>query len=261
LVEDPDRRGVVRWEDHFYGNFPINEVEREPAPQARFSPLDAPLNESKQMTALERDFVDWIYRSVTVTARANEALKVYAGPDVSQAEFMKACAETAREARDVEIEKTAAQYDRKIKALEDRMVREERELREDETELSQRKMEELGTHAENVFGLFGGRKSTRRLSTSLTKRRMTEQAKADVEESVDAIAQYKKDIQVLEQERQGILDEINDRWGDVVNDISEVTVTPKKTDIFVELFGVAWMPYYLVESGGGMVELPAFGQE
>jgi hypothetical protein len=29
----------------------------------------------------------------------------------------------------------------------------------------------------------------------------------------------------------------------------------------VELFGVAWMPFYLVESGGGLVELPAFGQE
>ena len=29
----------------------------------------------------------------------------------------------------------------------------------------------------------------------------------------------------------------------------------------VELFGVAWMPYYIVDSGGEMVELPAFGQE
>jgi hypothetical protein len=133
-------------------------------------------------------------------------------------------------------------------------------LREDETELSQRRMEELGTHAENVLGLFGGRKSSRRLSSSLTKRRMTEQAKADVEESEDAIAQYEKDIQALEQERQSAIDEINSRWGDVVNDTSEVTVTPKKTDIYVELFGVAWMPYYLVESAGDTLELPAFGQ-
>ena len=261
LVKDPDRRGVVRWEDHFYGNFPMNKVEHEPAPQARFSSLDVPLNDAKQMTALQRDFSDWIYRSVTVTARANETLKVYAGPDVSQAEFMKACAETARDARDTEIEQTTAQIDRKIKSLEDRKAREERELREDETELSQRRMEELGTHAENVMGLFGGRKSSRRLSSSLTKRRMTQQAKADVEESEDAIAQYEQDIQALKQERQAAIDEISDRWGDAVNHTSEVTVTPKKTDIFVDLFGVAWMPYYLVESGDGTVELPAFGQE
>jgi len=261
LVQALDRGGVLRWEDHFFGNFPVNEVERTPSPQSRFSSLDAPLNDARQMTILQRDFVDWIYRSVTVTARANEALKVYAGPDVTQAEFMKACAETAREARDAEIEKRAAQIDRKIKALEDKLAREERELREDEAELSHRKMEEMGTHAENVLGIFGGRKSTRRLSSSLTKRRMTEQAKAEVEESLDAIDQYKKEIQALEQERQVVVDEINDRWGDVVNDISEVTVTSKKTDIYVELFGVAWMPFYLVESGEEMVELPAFGQE
>ena len=261
LVNDPDRRGVVCWEDHFFGNFPMEKVERTPAPQARFSVLDAPLNVSKQMTALQRDFADWIYRSVTVTARANEALNVYAGPDVSQAEFMKVCAETAREASDAEIEKKITQIDRKIKSLEDKLAREERELREDEAELSHRKMEEMGTHAENVLGMFSRRKSSRRLSSSLTKRRMTEQAKADVEESEDAITQYERDIQALETERQQVIDEIKDHWGDVVNDISEVTVTPKKTDIFIELFGVAWMPYYLVESNGGTIELPAFGQE
>jgi hypothetical protein len=261
LVKEPDKRGVVRWENHFYANFPAKKVERTPAPQARFTPLDAPLNESKQMTALERDFVDWIYRSVIVTARANEALKVYAGPDVSQAEFMKACAEAARDARDAEIEKKSAQFDRKITTLQERLMREERELREDETELSHRKMEELGTHAENVLGLFGGRKSSRRLSSSLSKRRMTEKAKADVEESLDAIDEYKRQIQELEDERKQVIDEISDRWGDIVNDISEVTITPTKTNIFVELFGVAWMPYYLVESGGQTVELLAFGQE
>ena len=261
LVADPDKRGVVRWENHFYNNFPSKKVERQPAPQARFTSLDTPLNESKQMTALERDFVDWIYRSVTVTARANEALKVYAGPDVSQAEFMKACAETARDARDTEIEKKAAQFDRKINSLEDKLAREERELREDESELSHRKMEELGTHAENVLGLFGGRKNSRRLSSSLTKRRMTEKAKADVEESLDAIDEYKQQLQELQTERQQIIDEISDRWGDIVNDISEITVTPTKTNIYVELFGVAWVPYYLVDSGGEIVELPAFGQE
>lgn len=261
LVNDPDHRGVVRWEEHFFSGFPAKAVESGPAPQARFTALDLPLNEARQMTSLERDFVDWIYRSITVKARANATLKVYAGPDVSQAEFMRACAETAREARDAEIDKKVAQFDRKIKTLEDRMAREERELHGDEAELSQRRMEELGTHAENVLGLFGGRRNSRRLSTSLTKRRMTEQAKADVEESVDAIDQYKKEIQALEQERQQAIDEINDHWGDMVNDTSEVTITPKKSDIFVELFGVAWMPYYLVESSGQIIELPAFGKD
>jgi hypothetical protein len=144
--------------------------------------------------------------------------------------------------------------------VEDRLAREERELAEDQVDYEHRKWEERGNMAELGASLLGiGRKKS--LSSQLSKRRLTEKAKADVEESVDAIEQYKKDIQALERERQQVIDEINARWGDVVNDISEVTVTPKKTDIFLELFGVAWMPYYLVESGGGTIELPAFGQE
>lgn len=261
LVRQADRRGIVRWEEHPYSGPPLDKIDTAPAPGARFAALDAPFNEAKILTALQRDFTDWVYRSASIVARANEVLKVYAGPDVSQAEFMKACADTARQARDAEIAKKTAQIDRQIAALQDKIAREERELREDDAELSHRKLEEMGTHAENILGVFGGSRSARRLSTSLTKRRMTEQAKAEVEESLEALEQYRKQLAELEQTREQAVAEINDRWGHVVNDISEITLTPKKTDIFVNLFGVAWLPYYLVESGGQTIELSAFGQE
>ena len=93
-------------------------------------------------------------------------------------------------------------------------MREERELDEDETELSQRKMEEVGKHAENLIGLLAGRK--RSLSTSLTKRRMTSQAKADVKESLDSIEQYKKEIEDLERERVEALAEVEEKWQEIL---------------------------------------------
>ncbi len=260
LVETPDRRGVVRWDEHFFADFPADKVETSPAPQARFEALDAPLTDTRHVTALQRDFADFLYRSVSVKARANEALKVYAGPDVSQAEFMKACADTARAGRDAEVEKARARYERQARTLQDRLEREQRELREDEAELSHRKVEEWGTHAENALGVLGRNRNRRTLSTSLTKRRMTEQAKAEVEESLDAIAGYEGQLKALQAEQEAALAEINDRWGGLVNDETEITVAPKKTDIFVERFGVAWIPFYLVETGGELVELPAFGQ-
>ncbi len=261
LVASPDKRGVIRWDEFTYNGPSLDKVETMPAASARFGTIDTPLNDSKSMTALQKDFMDWVFRNSAVTARANAALKVYAGPDVSQAEFMKACADTARDARDAEIAKKVATLDRQVKTLEDKLAREERELREDEADLQNRKMEEMGTHAENVLGLFTGSRSTRKLSSSLSKRRMTENAKADVEESVDAIAQFKKDLAEKERQREEVIAEINDRWGRMVNETGEITINPKKTDIFVNLFGVAWMPYYLVQSGAETLELPAFGAE
>ncbi len=261
LVKSPEKRGSVRWEEHPLNSEILNRLETAPAPSTRFSSIDAPLNDVKLMTALQKDFTDWVYRTSAVKARANQTLKVFAGPDVSPAEFMKACADAAREARDAEIEKKTAQIDRQLKTLEDKLAREERELTKDEDELSNRKMEEAGTHIENITGLFGGRRKASRLSSSLTKRRMTQQARADVEESKETIKDLNQQIEDAQKRREEVIAEINDRWGGVVNEITEVTITPKKTDILVNIFGVAWMPHYVVKSGTETFELPAFGAE
>ena len=261
LVKSPEKRGSVHWEEHPLSGNVLNNIDTAPVSSARFSAIDSPLNDVKLMTALQKDFTEWVFRSSSVKARANQSLKVFAGPDVSQAEFMKACADAARDARDAEVAKKTAQVDRQLRTLEDKLAREERELREDEDELSHRKMEEAGTHLENITGLFGGRRKASRLSSSLTKRRMTQQAKADVEESVDSIKDFNRQIAELQQRREEIIAEINDRWGRAVNEITEVTIMPKKTDVFVNLFGVAWMPHYVIQSGTETIELPAFGAE
>ncbi|HUG33396.1 MAG TPA: hypothetical protein VMJ90_01405, partial [Anaerolineales bacterium] len=261
IVASPEKRGNLRWEDYVSNGKSHENVEPSPVPSARFGTIDAPLNDSKLMTSLQKDFTDWVFRNSSVTARANQALKVFAGPDVSQSEFLKACADAARNGRDTEFNKLAARIDRQIASLEGKLTREERELRQDEAELQQRKMEAMGTHAENVLGLFVGSRSTRKLSSSLTKHRMTEQAKADVDESVEAIAQFKTQLAELDKERLRLAEEINERWEALVRQTSEIVVNPKKSDVYVSLFGVGWMPYYLVKSGAQSIELPAFGVE
>jgi len=257
LVPNPDPRGVVRWDDYADKSVDLSALGKMPAPQSRFVTLDAPFDKKTTLNAIQRDFKDWLYREVTLKARTNEKLKIYAGPDLSKSEFMRLCADAAREKRDAEIDKLSARYGSKLDTLENRLKREERELRQDEDELTDRKMEEMGTHAENVLSLFSKRR--RRITTSLTKHRLTQQAKADVEESIEAIDDLEDQIRDMETELKEKLDEVSDRWGEVVNEISETTLTSTKTNIFVDELGVAWMPYYLIESAGETVEVPAFG--
>jgi hypothetical protein len=260
LVAAPERRGTVRWDEFTYSGPSLDKVDTSPEAASRFGAIDAPLNDPKLMTALQKDFADWAYRSSSIKARANGALKVYAGPDVSQAEFMKACAETARDARDAEINKRSAVLDRQIKTLQDKLAKEERELRQDQATLANRNMEAGANLLELGAGMFGlGRKKS--VTTQFTKQRQARDAKDEVEESEDMIVQYKKDLAALQAQRQQVVDEVNASWGDVVNKITEITINPKKTDVYINLFGVAWMPYYQVRTGGQTIELPAFGAE
>ncbi len=258
LVLTPERRGRVRWDEWTAHSIQPKDLDRAAAPKTTFKSLQAPLNDGKTLKSLFGDFSDWVYRSTEVTVRANETLKVYAGPEVSQADFRRMCSEAAQEKRDSEITKTAAKYDSKMDTLEGRLHREERELREDETELSQRKMEEIGKHAENVLSLFSGRR--RSFSTSLTKRRMTQKAKADVEESVEAIEDLENQVKALEQELTQAIEDIKSKWSDIVDNVSEILIQPYKKDILIDLFGVAWMPYYVVKSEDGTLELPGYGK-
>jgi hypothetical protein len=259
LVENPPRGGAVRWEDCMSNYEWLETLEAAATPGALFAGIDAPFNDAKRMNALHKDFTAWACRTSMVKARVNQLLKVFAGPDVSQADFMKACADAAREARDAELAKSTVVLDRRIKALEEKLAREERELQEDQTEVNQRKTEEFGNLAEMGASLFGlGRKKS--LTSQLTKRRLTEHAKADVDQSIQAIAQYKNDLADLVRQRDQLAQEITDRWGRAVSEVSEVNVTPKKTDIYVNLFGVAWLPNYVVQFDGQTFELPAFGK-
>jgi hypothetical protein len=258
-VKALERRGLVLWEQYLEKPFDPAELADAPDPRARFSPLETPLSDAKTLASLQKDFLDWAYRTSQVTVRANEGLKVYAGPQVSVAEFHRLCAQAARAAQESEEKKVNDAYSRKIDALQARLEREQRELHSDETELSERKMEELGTHAENVFSLFSGRRSGRRLSTSLTKRRLTEQAKAEVEESEQAIAAFQKSIAALKKEQETELETIRQRWDAAADQIGEITLTPLKKDVLLDLFGVGWMPYYRVEIAGELIELPGYG--
>jgi hypothetical protein len=258
LVSNPDRRGVVRWEEYPATPLDPGRFDDRPAPEARFAPLEAPLSDAKILTALEKDFIDWAFRTIQIRVRANETLKVYAGPEVGQAEFRTLCSNAARAAREAEAGKVEVAFEKKLAALQDKLTREERELDQDEAEHSQRKMEEMGSAAETLLGLFGGRKSSRRISSSLSKRRMTDQARADVKESQDAIAELKKQIAAIEQEKAQALEEVNDRWGEIANQVDEIELAPLKKDVLVDLFGVAWLPFYVVETGGGIKELPAY---
>jgi hypothetical protein len=261
LDPEPKANGVTRWDEITTPPLVMNDLDRAPAPEAQFAAAPGGLLDAKTFRSREKDFVDYIYREAALELAYNPELDLVAEPNTSTAEFRKQCAEAAREKRAEEAEKLKAKYEKKIDSIRKKLEREERELAEDQAELSSRKMEEMATHAENVLGLFTGSRSTRRISTSMTKRRMTAKAKADVEESEDTIEAFKDDLAELEAETAEELEELNEKWAEAATTIEEFKLNPLKKNIFVEAFGLAWMPYWRLLINERPLEVPAFSTE
>ncbi len=253
LVEEPDKRGNIHWEEFVGNKVDPRGLDRSPAANARFTALEAPLSDSRTLRSIKSDFADWIYREIEVIVRANENLDVYAGPDIAEEKFRDMCVDAAEDKQEVEVDKLEASYERKINALKKKLEREERELREDEAELSRRKQNEMTSYAETVFSLFSKRK--RSISTAMNKRGMSARAKEDVEESKEEIATLQRELEDLQEELEERLEEIEAKWTEVAADTIEIGVSPYKKDINIDLFGVAWLPYHLILEGDRFQEL------
>ena len=87
---------------------------------------------------------------------------------------------------------------------------------------------------------------------------MTAKAKADVEKSLEEIKDFKQELEKLEVAKKVALDELNFRWMDIADDITTLSIQPYKKDITVDLFGIGWLPYYIVDIDGRRYELSGF---
>jgi hypothetical protein len=258
IVEELDKQAFVRWDDWRTEPVDSSAFDRKSAPEARFMMLEGAFDDAKTLRGLESDFSDYVYNEAGLQLLANEELDLVAEPGTSREQFEAECERKASEAREQEIEDLREGYEKKIDKIRDRITKEERELAEDQSELSSRKMEELATHAENILGLFTGSRSRRRVSSSLTKRRMTTKAKADVEESLDVIDDLKQELVELEDELRGEIEEIEDRWDEISGKIDKTVINPYKKNIRVELFGIAWTPFWRVQIGKEIQDVPGY---
>lgn len=255
LVEDETGR-MIRWDDHLINPVAQNLLEHSALPETNYQQLPVWMVDPKTLKILQSDFEDWIYRTDNLTIRSCESLKLYAGPEVSEAEFKAQIQEAIKTELDLEVEKVKATYEKKITALEQKLDKEERDVKNAEDALGQRRLEEAGTHGEVLIALFTKRQKS--ISSSLTKRRMTAQAKAKLEKEKEDVEFAIENLKALEEEMKQSIAQVESEWKDKLSEISEIKITPLKKDIFVELFGIAWVPYYLVEMDGRTQRICAF---
>ncbi len=256
LIRTPERRGAADWAANRHAAIPPAQLLTKAGAGGTFATVEAPLNDLQMMNSLKQDFTNWVLQANPIKVWENRALKIYGGPELSREQFIAKCSEAARQNLDSETKKAAAALDKKIEALKDKLQRLGREMTQDQEKVAARQREELATHVQTVFSIFGGH--TGKISSSLSKNRMTQEAKSELEEDTAVAGDIQKDIAELEQERTRLVEEAAKRGEDVAAQATEIPILPAKKDLTLEVFGVVWLPCYLVEAGGKVVEVAAF---
>ncbi len=217
-----------------------------PESEARFESLPPFLNEAAELSRTAKDLAEELYRSRRLTLFYNPELRTYSKPGESKRDFSMRLTQLAREARDQEVDKLTARYEKKLDQFQHRMRTAELGLSKKEAEESARKRELVVSVGESLLGMFLGRRSIRTASSSMSKYRMKASAGTAREAAEQKVEALRADIQALEQELREQSENITRQWDAAAGEITEVQLVPRRTDVRVDQVSIGWAPYWSV---------------
>ncbi len=244
LVRSASLGAIIAWQEA--DDAPVDQRTLEQKPegdQAVYAEVPGEVSSAAKLKRYTSDFADYLYADQTLELLYGPVLKLYSKPGESERDFKARLQQAARERRDDEVDKLRKKYETQLDRIQDRRTREQAELSQDEAEYSSRKTEEMVSGAETVIGmlgLFGRRKKS--LSSSMTKRRLTSTAKADIEESKTEIARLEKELATLQQDLESEIARIGQSWTNAIENVETYKVKPRKSDCQADLVALAWTP-------------------
>jgi hypothetical protein len=250
LQAKPGVTGSADWGSAEALGIPPDRLSKEPAslPGSGEGPFFAPVpetaNTARELGEFGKQLADWLFYHERLQMTVHPGLGLIRGRDESERDFRIRLQQASREQRDREVDLLEQKFTPRLGKLQERIRKEELELARDEADHQSRKTQELIGLGESVLGLFLGRKSSRSLSSALGKRRMTSNARMDVEESKEVIGDLQEEIAQLNAEMKSMADAIALKWEQFETGLATEEIAPKRTDISVLLVALGWMPYW-----------------
>jgi hypothetical protein len=234
----------------------LYKLQTAPLPGAEFADLPAVANEVKSYSNWSRDFLRWVRVNRALTLSRSERFNQTRGVNESEGEFRARLSHAAREQRDLEIEKLRRKYSSKFTTLNDRLRRAEQAIAREEEQAKSKTVTTVISFGTAILGAFLGRKaisatSASRMGTAMKSAGQMQKEKMDVTRARETAEAIREQLNQLELQLQGDIQKLEETYDPASEELKEIKVNPKTTDMSLRLFGLAWMPYRK-EVGGGL---------
>ena len=145
-------------------------------------------------------------------------------------------------------------YASKVTTLENRLLRAQQAIDREKQQATKKKLDTAISFGTAILGAVLGRKrvstsSATRIGTAIKTATGARKESADVKRAEETAAKVKADIERLNQELSKEVETLDTSFDAQAEELDEVIIRAKSTDIHVPLVGLAWMPYQADESG------------
>jgi len=222
----------------------IPDLDQSTPAVARYGPLPASAIGAKQRRRWPSQLKAWLYRERPLRLYRIPALKLTSAPGESEAEFRVRVREEARSSRDAAVAKIRDKYRRKVEAIDGKLATARNRLDREKSQYDSQRLESAVSLGSTVLGALLGRRSVtssraasaaRQVGRASTQRDDVQRAETSIQALSDQLAR-------IEAELAGKMEQVRAEWDVDAIEIEEVTLSPRKSEIGVELVALAWMP-------------------
>lgn len=233
------------WDAAKYPLLTIRDLEKSPPEPGNFAELPAGAAKPRSYSSWEKDLADHIYRNWRFNLFKCEELKLYSDPGESEREFRIRIADIAREHRDEAVQKLRKKYATRLRNAEKAIRKAEERVDRESSQASRAKMDSYLSIGRALLGL-GGRGGmlgnlSRGVSASRGWGRASEQTR-DIAEAEESVREKEEKLEDLQADMENDIAEIEERFDADSIDLERLPLKPRRTDIDIQQFALAWVP-------------------
>ncbi len=256
-VELDDGPVSVDWDAAEVLNLTTDDLADSGNEAATYAECPAAAMKSKNYSSWNREFKRWIRLNEIITLYRSKKYKLTSAGNETEGEFRVRLQTLANEKRDQAVAKLRKRYASKATTLENRLLRAQQAIEREQQQSSKKKLDTAVSFGTAILGAVLGRKrfsstTASKMGTAIRSASGARKEAGDVARAKQTATKVRADLNVLSVSLEKEIDALESAYDAQAEELVEVQVKAKATDVHVPIVGLIWMPYR--ESGDGRLE-------
>lgn len=238
----------VDWDNAEALGLPAGELLTEADPDARYAECPAAAGQARNYAQWEKDLKRWLRQNEALCLYRSSAQGLTSEPGETEGQFRARLRLAAGEKRDQAVAALRKRYAGKALTLENRLLRAEQTLEREQQQSTRKRLDTAVSVGSAVLGALLGRKrvsaaTAGKVGTAIrTAGGMSKEA-ADVGRARDIADKVRADLAALNASLEAEIEAFDSAYDAATEELEEIPVRPKATDIHVSLIGLLWLPF------------------
>ena len=225
-----------------------------PDPHARFADVPADGISPTKYNAWEKDLKSHLVQHREAAIYHCKELKTYSRLGETEGEFRGRIGHAVHEQRDLHVARLRKRYESKFAMLQDRIRRAQDRVEREQEQLGRQKMNTAISVGATLLGAVMGRKLTSarnigRVSTAMRGAGRAGKEKMDIQRALAELDAQQQKLLDLEADFARDVDGLEASLDPTALELEPIHVRPRKSDISLRAFGLAWIPWRVTPEG------------